>query len=101
MWVTKKDLYGKTSVSNRTGWMRYSASVTKDQHLVANMACISDSTDDEQRWYFDSGCSKHMTGDKTILSNYSDSIRGSVMYGDGWTGCIIGKRSTININTPH
>ncbi|KAJ9561548.1 hypothetical protein OSB04_006708 [Centaurea solstitialis] len=34
------------------------------------------------KWYLDSGCSKHMTGRKEILSNYKEEYGGSVKYID-------------------
>ncbi|KAJ9538998.1 hypothetical protein OSB04_031731 [Centaurea solstitialis] len=33
------------------------------------------------KWYLDSGCSKHMTGRKEILSNYKEEYGGSVIIG--------------------
>ncbi|GAA0153070.1 hypothetical protein LIER_11393 [Lithospermum erythrorhizon] len=42
-------------------------------------------------WYFDSGCSKHMTGNKSHLSNLEE-IRGEcVTFGGGEKGKITGK----------
>ncbi|XP_021827363.1 uncharacterized protein LOC110767990, partial [Prunus avium] len=46
-------------------------------------------------WYFDSGCSNHMTGDKSLFLNYSPiSNLGSVTFGDGSKSSILG-RGTI------
>ena len=36
-------------------------------------------------WYFDSGCSRHMTGDKNILVDYKHLSEGLVTFGDGIT----------------
>jgi hypothetical protein len=41
-------------------------------------------------WYLDSGCSKHMTGDKTLLKEIQMD-RGKITYGDGSQSKVIGK----------
>ncbi|KAA0047401.1 Receptor-like protein 12 [Cucumis melo var. makuwa] len=46
-------------------------------------------------WYFDSGCSRHMTGNADFFSDLSECKAGSVVFGDGGKGKIIGK-GTIN-----
>jgi hypothetical protein len=43
-------------------------------------------------WYFDSGCSKHMTGDKTLLKEVQMGKGGRITYGDGSQSKVIGKR---------
>jgi hypothetical protein len=42
-------------------------------------------------WYLDSGCSKHMTGDKTLLKEVQMGKGGSITYGDGSQSMVIGK----------
>jgi hypothetical protein len=42
-------------------------------------------------WYLDSGCSKHMTGDKTLLKEIQMSRGGKITYGDGSQSKVIGK----------
>jgi hypothetical protein len=42
-------------------------------------------------WYLDSGCSKHMTGDKTILKEVHMGKGGRITYGDGSQSKVIGK----------
>jgi hypothetical protein len=42
-------------------------------------------------WYFDSGCSKHMTGDKTLLKEVQMGKGGRITYGDGSQSKVIGK----------
>ena len=44
----------------------------------------------EERWYFDSGCSQHMIGNRNILTNLQSSCQDSVIFGDGARGRIIG-----------
>jgi hypothetical protein len=42
-------------------------------------------------WYLDSGCSKHMTGDKTLLKEVHMGKGGRITYGDGSQSKVIGK----------
>ena len=42
-------------------------------------------------WYLDSGCSHHMTGDKTMFSSISPRDGGHVTFGDNAKGKIIGQ----------
>ncbi|KAA0060049.1 F9C16.17 [Cucumis melo var. makuwa] len=46
-------------------------------------------------WYFDSGCFRHMTGNIDFFSELSECKVGSVVFGHGGKGKIIGK-GTIN-----
>ena len=48
-------------------------------------------------WYFDSGCSCHMNGNKRIMSSLQHLQGGNIFFGDKSTGTIIGVR-TVNIN---
>jgi hypothetical protein len=41
-------------------------------------------------WYLDSGCSKHMTGDKTLLKEVQMAKGGQITYGDGSQSKVIG-----------
>lgn len=42
-------------------------------------------------WYLDSGCSRHMTGDKSLFLHYVPGREGSVAFGDRNTAKIMGK----------
>jgi len=42
-------------------------------------------------WYLDSGCSKHMTGDKTLLKKIQMGRGGKITYGDRSQSKVIGK----------
>jgi hypothetical protein len=42
-------------------------------------------------WYIDSGCSKHMTGDKSMFLSLSESKSGNVTFGNDAPGKIKGK----------
>ncbi|XP_075524464.1 uncharacterized protein LOC142556847 [Primulina tabacum] len=48
-------------------------------------------------WYFDSGCSRHMTGSKDYLTDYVELRNGHVTYGGGAKGRIAGK-GTLNVD---
>ena len=39
-------------------------------------------TDQEQRWYLDSGASNHMMGSKASFSELDDDITGTMKFGD-------------------
>ncbi|GJV48531.1 retrovirus-related pol polyprotein from transposon TNT 1-94 [Tanacetum coccineum] len=41
-------------------------------------------------WYLDSGCSKHMTGDRSRLRNFMKKFIGTVRFGNDHIGSIIG-----------
>jgi ribosomal protein S14 len=59
----------------------------EDSKLKAH-TCIRLSSYED--WYFDSGCSKHMTGDKKYLKELRPCSKGSVTFGDGAKGRIKG-----------
>ena len=44
------------------------------------------------RWYLDSGCSRHMTGDKSKFCLFTESDGGQVTFGGNSKGKIIGSR---------
>ena len=47
-------------------------------------------------WYFDSGCSRHITGDKDILVDYKSLSEGLVTFGDDVTARVLSK-GTLNV----
>ncbi|KAJ9551588.1 hypothetical protein OSB04_015633 [Centaurea solstitialis] len=47
------------------------------------------------KWYLDSGCSKHMTGRKEILSNYKEEYGGSVKFGNNELAPIVGQGDIV------
>ena len=42
-------------------------------------------------WYLDSGCSRHMTGDKTLFKTLKEKEDGFVTFGDGSHSQVLGK----------
>ncbi|KAJ9542402.1 hypothetical protein OSB04_028908 [Centaurea solstitialis] len=47
------------------------------------------------KWYLDSGCSKHMTGRKEILSNYKEEYGGSVKVGNNELAPVVGQGDIV------
>ena len=53
------------------------------------MTCTSLKVNVEQKWYFDSGSSRHMTCNKEFLTNLQHCNLESVTFGDGVKGTMI------------
>ncbi|GAV68908.1 hypothetical protein CFOL_v3_12411, partial [Cephalotus follicularis] len=51
------------------------------------------------QWYLDSGCSKHMTGNKSLFVKYEPKEGGEVTFGDNAKGKIKGVGSIGNLKT--
>ena len=64
------------------------------------MARVSDDTDSDEPWYFDSGCSRHMTGNDDNLNEVSKVKGGKVTFGDCGYGVIQGKGTTCSSELP-
>ncbi|XP_062094311.1 uncharacterized protein LOC133800368 [Humulus lupulus] len=62
---------------------------------VALVAHTSLSAFQEEQWYVDSGCSRHMTGNRNVLVNYKEGNEGAVTFGDGNKGQIFGKGDLV------
>ncbi|KAI3463760.1 hypothetical protein Pfo_020423 [Paulownia fortunei] len=63
----------------------------KKSDLWCNIANISLKASTCESWYFDNGCSKHMTSNKSNLSNFQSIEIGHVTFGDEVSGRILGK----------
>ena len=50
-------------------------------------------------WYLDSGCSRHMTGDKSLFKSLKEKVGEYVTFGDGSHAQVLGK-GTIEILGP-
>lgn len=59
------------------------------------------STQSDSPWYFDSGCSKHMTGSYEHLEKLQPIKGGKVTFGDGGQGKIRGVGVTDRADLPH
>ncbi|KAI3707110.1 hypothetical protein L6452_25335 [Arctium lappa] len=55
-------------------------------------------SDTRHMWYLDSGCSKHMTGQKSMLSNYTDKYCGTVRFGNDQFSPIMGYGDVVHEN---
>ncbi|TYK25843.1 gag-pol polyprotein [Cucumis melo var. makuwa] len=51
-------------------------------------------------WYFDSGCSRHMTENRSFFSELKECASGHVTFGDGARGRIIAKGNIDKNNLP-
>ncbi|XP_050881488.1 uncharacterized protein LOC127084983 isoform X4 [Lathyrus oleraceus] len=47
----------------------------------------------DRRWFLDSGCSRHMTGDISLFIDFKAKKKGYVTYGDNNKGAVLGKGS--------
>ncbi|XP_062103534.1 uncharacterized protein LOC133814611 [Humulus lupulus] len=63
--------------------------VKKETNCLAAFTCHKSRASNS--WYFDSGCSRHMTDDANILTNFKSLKCGVVTFGDGMSGNIVGK----------
>ncbi|MCI06033.1 RNA polymerase-associated protein RTF1-like, partial [Trifolium medium] len=43
----------------------------------------------ERRWFLDSGCLRHMTGDRSLFIEFTPKKKGFVTYGDDNQGAIL------------
>ncbi|XP_062114816.1 uncharacterized protein LOC133827603 [Humulus lupulus] len=85
--IKKKDLPNKAQVSlvGRKQWRQKNAHTKALVVHTSLLACNSD------QWYFDSGCSRHMTENKHLLTNLLSYVEGYVTFGDGSKGRIMGR----------
>ena len=51
-------------------------------------------------WYFDSGRSRHMTGNKIFFSELKECVASHVIFGDGARGRMIAKENIDKSNLP-
>ncbi|XP_010422563.1 PREDICTED: uncharacterized protein LOC104707828 [Camelina sativa] len=81
---------------------RVSQGYVRKDDLYCHVAYTADRTEvDQAKWYFDSGCSRHMTEALDNLSHIEDVAGGRVTFGDGGKGTIRGKGATSGDTQPH
>ena len=85
----KKAKEVKSNQKTRQEW------VVKNQNFRANIAYTSLSASTSNDWYFDSGCSRHMTGTREFLINIKPYKNCFVTFGDGAKAYIIGKGQLV------
>ncbi|KAG7564434.1 Ribonuclease H-like superfamily [Arabidopsis suecica] len=96
IWVKKIDLYPTVarSTAERDSGSRSGLG------FRCNMALVTEECKKKSPWYFDSGCSRHMTGTKDYLQDVKKIKGGKVTFGDGGHGDIRGKGKTSNAELP-
>ena len=67
------------------------------KYLLAYTSVKKSSEDD---LYFDSGCSRHMTSNKSFLMNYKRCLVGYVTFGDGQRSQVIGRGTLMMLGLP-
>ncbi|KAI3729740.1 hypothetical protein L6452_18405 [Arctium lappa] len=63
-----------------------------------NRSVSSDTDVTRHMWYLDSRCSKHMTGQKALLPNYTEKFSGNVRFGNDQFSPILGYGDIIQDN---
>ncbi|GKD49446.1 retrovirus-related pol polyprotein from transposon TNT 1-94, partial [Tanacetum coccineum] len=83
----------------------WSDSGEEDDEKVNNETCLVSQASsaiclgvdlEPDEWIKDSGCSKHMTGNRKLFSSYKAYNKGNVIYGSNLRGNIIGKGTISN-----
>jgi len=70
-------------------------------NIVGLMACLSSKTSSREYWYFESGCSKHMTGYRKTLDSEKIYLNSHVTFGNGEKGKILGSGNLIDSDLPN
>ena len=65
----------KLQVSNKYGW--------KKNELDCLVVHITLKASESHSWFFDSGCSCHMTSNRSFFTNFTEFNGGNVTFGDG------------------
>ncbi|KAL5580013.1 hypothetical protein UlMin_012455 [Ulmus minor] len=81
----------KKSIANQDGNKMNLQYLRKDRvkNQVEKALCVVDLID-KSDWYFDSGCTKHMTGDIRNFYSLDDFGTGTIVYGNGEISNILG-----------
>ena len=82
--------------NNNKGKQKVSISWVPKKDKKAFIVHIALKAHNTSRWYFDSGCSRHMKGDASFFTSLEDYQDGRVTFGDGSKSSIIG-RGTIEL----
>ncbi|KAJ9550966.1 hypothetical protein OSB04_015011 [Centaurea solstitialis] len=93
--VTKAKKSSKVKKNPKTSKTVKGKKVVKTVSSVKTPASKTDNSD-KGIWYLDSGCSRHMTGSKSVLSNYRDERGPSVTFGGNGRGQTRGIRRPWN-----
>ncbi|XP_068504053.1 uncharacterized protein [Phaseolus vulgaris] len=98
MWDTLKETHESTTEMKKSKTRRKRRQNKKGLNLCFMAKKEDDSSsgnlmESMQQWYLDSGCSKHMTGDKSNFVSITFKQEGHVTYGDNNKGRILGRGS--------
>ena len=64
-------------------FLEYHSIITCDDNYLCYTALTALKAHDSCLWYLDSGCSKHMTGNKTLFKTLFEGKIGTDTFGDG------------------
>ncbi|KAJ9558178.1 hypothetical protein OSB04_012792 [Centaurea solstitialis] len=78
----------KKSTKRNVKKLDFSMKSTNSKFSVGNK--LNSKNNASHKWYLDSGCSKHMTGRKELLSNYKEEYGGSVKFGNNELSPVVG-----------
>ncbi|KAJ9539156.1 hypothetical protein OSB04_031889 [Centaurea solstitialis] len=78
----------KKSTKRNVKKLDFSMQSTNSKFSVGNK--LNSKNNASHKWYLDSGCSKHMTGRKELLSNYKEEYGGSVKFGNNELSPVVG-----------
>ncbi|GJY83125.1 integrase, catalytic region, zinc finger, CCHC-type containing protein [Tanacetum coccineum] len=89
---TKKDrtLPAKSDMKKVEAHSRNNKSSVKQKNRVDSSISFKRTVVQIVLWYLDSGCSKHMTGDRSRLRNFVKKFIGTVRFGNDHFGAIMG-----------
>nr|GEV52829.1 hypothetical protein [Tanacetum cinerariifolium] len=88
---TKKDKIQQTPSSSKEN--KIEAQPRNVRYSLSNKNCVVKTKNTVVQivlWYLDSGCSKHMTGDRSQLTNFVNKILGTVKFGNDHVTKIMG-----------
>ena len=71
-------------------FLEYLGIITCDYNYVCYIALTALKAYDSCLWYLDSGCSRHMIGNKTLFKTLFEGKIGTVTFGDGRKSMIRG-----------
>nr|GEY48865.1 retrovirus-related Pol polyprotein from transposon TNT 1-94 [Tanacetum cinerariifolium] len=75
----------------------WSDSGEEDDEKVKDKTCLVAQASKPDEWIKDSGCSKHMTGNRKLFSSYKAYNEGNVIFGSNLRGNVIGQEPK-NVN---
>lgn len=71
----------------------FAEAIENEEEISLLMVCHAKEETNKDLWYLDTGCSNHMSGDKSAFSTLDESYRDTVKFGDCSKVSIMGKRA--------